>query len=196
METTREVFDKAAEAFLQETWRARRTDWESDLHYPGAVSVYVEANIDRQPKIFRFHIREQDPQITLPQQEEMTTEEVEKIHQYLKTKSEKAAHYRAEKFRRLADQWYENTRHLSSINKQIMHPAYLQIIGMGPDVIPLVLEELKQTQEHWFPALFALTGEDPAPEGCTFDEAVNAWLEWGRQPRSKDAEAYLESKKQ
>jgi len=86
-----------------------------------------------------------------------------------------------QKFRRLADQWRKETRLQSSINKRAMHSAYQQIIGMGQDALPLIMEELKRTRGHWLWALFAITGEDPAPEGCTFSEAVDAWLRWGIQ---------------
>jgi len=34
---------------------------------------------------------------------------------------------------------------------------------------------------HWLWALYVITEEDPAPEGATFDEAVEAWLGWGQQ---------------
>ncbi len=63
-----------------------------------------------------------------------------------------------------------------------MHPAYQQIIGMGKEAIPLILQELERTRGHWLWALFAITKQDPAPEGATFDEAVDAWLEWGKRP--------------
>jgi hypothetical protein len=52
-------------------------------------------------------------------------------------------------------------------------------MGMGPDALPLILRELKKSPDHWFVALNAITGEDPAPQNSTFTEAVNAWLAWG-----------------
>jgi hypothetical protein len=60
---------------------------------------------------------------------------------------------------------------------------YQQIIGMGRDALPFILKELKQTRGHWLWALFAITGEYHAPDGSTFDEAVDAWLDWGRKQR-------------
>jgi hypothetical protein len=86
-------------------------------------------------------------------------------------------------FRTLADRWRRETRYVSSVNKTAMHPAYQQIIGMGKEVIPLILRELERTRGHWLWALFAITKHDPAPEGATFDEAVDAWLDWGRRHR-------------
>lgn len=42
-----------------------------------------------------------------------------------------------------------------------MHPAYQRIIGLGPEVAPLLLRELERQPDHWFWALKALTGADP-----------------------------------
>src|SRR2546421_2061739 len=77
-----------------------------------------------------------------------------------------------QRFRRLADQWRRETRYISSVNKTAMHSAYQQIIGMGQDALPLIFRELERTRGHWLWALFAITRQDPAPEGATFDEAV------------------------
>ncbi|PWU20449.1 MAG: hypothetical protein C5B50_03840 [Verrucomicrobia bacterium] len=63
----------------------------------------------------------------------------------------------------------------------MLHPAYQRIIGFGPVAIPLILRELEREPAHWFWALNAISGEDPAPEGSTFDEAAAAWLKWGRE---------------
>ena len=86
----------------------------------------------------------------------------------------------AQKFRKLADQWRKDTRHVSSLSKLSMHPAYQKIIGMGYDALPLILDELKEKGGHWLWALHAITDEDPSPEGATFREAVAAWLAWGK----------------
>jgi len=69
----------------------------------------------------------------------------------------------------------------SSLDQAYMHPAYQQIIGIGPAAIPLILRELEQQSDHWFWALFALTGETPAEGTETVDEARAAWLSWGRE---------------
>ena len=50
---------------------------------------------------------------------------------------------------------------------------------MGPAVLPLILRELKERPDHWFVALNAITGIDAAPPKSTFEEAINAWLDWG-----------------
>lgn len=62
-----------------------------------------------------------------------------------------------------------------------MHPAYQQIIGMGPDALPLILRDLADEPAPWFWALRAITGEDPVPEAerGDVDRMVEAWLSWG-----------------
>lgn len=85
-----------------------------------------------------------------------------------------------EQFEELADQWTAETALLSSIPQRTMHWTYQRIIGLGPDVVPLILDRLARTPDHWFWALSALTGVDPARGRQTVDGAVDAWLEWGR----------------
>src|SRR5690348_9308018 len=82
-------------------------------------------------------------------------------------------------FRALAEQWRADTVFLSSVDKMSMHPAYQRIIGMGPQALPVILEELRARPDHWFWALHAISGEDPVRPGDNFDQAVAAWLEWG-----------------
>jgi hypothetical protein len=84
------------------------------------------------------------------------------------------------KFRRLAEQWYRETGMVSLVHKKAMHPAYQKIIGMGKAALPFIFSELKEKKGHWFWALCAITGEDPAKAEHQFRDAVNAWMEWGR----------------
>ena len=82
----------------------------------------------------------------------------------------------------LVSQWRTATRYVSSANKMAMHPAYQAIIALGGRAVPLILRDLEQTRSHWLWALYILSKfQGPAPEGATFDEAVDAWLNWGRQ---------------
>lgn len=87
------------------------------------------------------------------------------------------------KFSRLFDQWKTDTRYVSTVLEMAMHPAYQQIIGMGPSAIPLILNQLLRGPDHWFWALTAITGEDPVPESSRgdLDEMTKAWLTWGRE---------------
>ena len=84
-------------------------------------------------------------------------------------------------FREHADLWRKETRHWSSVTKMTIHPSYRRIMGMGPAVLPLLLQELRERPDHWFVALNAITGDDPTPPSGTFHEAVDAWILWGIQ---------------
>ena len=86
-------------------------------------------------------------------------------------------------FRELADQWRAQTLYLSSTTAIATHPAYQRIIGLGPQVLPLVLGELARQPGHWFWALAALTGEDPVADADrgNLPAMTTAWLRWGRE---------------
>ena|SRR5579862_5310449 len=87
------------------------------------------------------------------------------------------------RFAALAARWFKETAALSSVSQIAMHPAYQEIIGMGPDAVPLILHELQQKPGHWFWALRAITGEDPVlPEQRgKIREMTAAWLQWGKE---------------
>ncbi len=87
----------------------------------------------------------------------------------------------AQTFQELVDRWREETLFFSFDLQKAMHPDYQKIIGMGRPAIPLILNELKQRPGHWFWALNAITQEDPARGAESFQEAVDAWLTWGRE---------------
>ena len=89
----------------------------------------------------------------------------------------------AQKFRTLADQWRAGTIHISSSSQMAMHPAYQQIIGMGAEAIPLLLNELKLRPDHWSWALRAITGEDPVKQEHRGKLSLIAqdWIEWGKE---------------
>jgi len=64
----------------------------------------------------------------------------------------------------------------------IQHPAWLEIISLGEEVIPFMLESLERNpMEFWLSALQKITGVDPAT-GLKTDraKASAAWLDWGR----------------
>ena len=87
-----------------------------------------------------------------------------------------------DRFQRLAYQWLSETEFSSDIGQITAHPAYLQIIALGPEVIPYVLRQLKCELGHWFIALRALAqGDDPGSKQKTMVDARNAWLEWGTE---------------
>lgn len=89
----------------------------------------------------------------------------------------------AERFERLAAEWEAATRFTSSVAQMAVHPAYQQIIGLGPGAVPLILARLGERGGHWFWALRAITGENPVPAEHAGDvRAMTAdWLAWGRE---------------
>lgn len=89
-------------------------------------------------------------------------------------------------FKSLTQRWLDDTAHVSAIPKIMAHPAYQQILGLGPKAVPLIFRAM-QTQKpgHWLWALEAITRYNPVlekPEIARSTKAIkNAWLEWGRR---------------
>ena len=89
-----------------------------------------------------------------------------------------------EVFRDLAASWRKQSCMLSSVAAIATHPAYQKIIGMGDNVVPLILSDFVQNgPDHWFWALAAITRENPVSDAMAGDleQMTEAWLEWGRQ---------------
>ena len=86
-------------------------------------------------------------------------------------------------FDRLKEEWINERPQGSDIAEMVIHPAYQRIIGMGPNVLPLILRELEQQPGHWFWALHAISGANPVPKDSEGDlgKMTNAWLHWGRE---------------
>ena len=86
------------------------------------------------------------------------------------------------RFRRLAVEWHKDTDYLSSMEEAEGHPAYQEIIRLGPAVVPLLLRDLAESHTHWFAALEAITGARPVPASAAGDvrEMVEAWLRWAK----------------
>jgi len=82
-----------------------------------------------------------------------------------------------------AASWKRETQYLSSITDIVMHPAYQRIIGLGLDIVPLILEELEAGARQWFWALWAITGENPVPpeHQGRIEEMRQDWLRWGKE---------------
>jgi hypothetical protein len=65
----------------------------------------------------------------------------------------------------------------------VMHPKYQSIIGMGPDVLPILFRELQENPDYWFWALRAITEEVPTQPGDAGDlqKMSEAWLNWAKE---------------
>jgi hypothetical protein len=88
-----------------------------------------------------------------------------------------------QKFQSLAERWRAETGMCSSVTKIIKHPAYQSIIEMGEAALPLILRELRDRPNLWFPALKAIAKTSPVPPEQRSDPklAREAWLIWGRK---------------
>lgn len=89
----------------------------------------------------------------------------------------------AQQFHHLANVWREECAHLSSIREMVLHPAYQQIVGMGPSALPYIFAELERKPDHWFWALRAITEEEPVLPEHRGNVAAMArdWLDWAKQ---------------
>jgi hypothetical protein len=88
------------------------------------------------------------------------------------------------RFRYLTDMWTAETLDMSSVTDITSHPAYMQIIGMGPAVIPLILDELESESNHWYVALSAITGHYPPiaeNDAGNLDRLREIWFQWARE---------------
>lgn len=87
------------------------------------------------------------------------------------------------RFQELKRAWKVETAYLSSLTELGMNPNYQRIIGLGPDVVPILLRELAEAPDHWFWALEAITGTNPVPpEDCgRLRRMAHAWLAWGKE---------------
>jgi hypothetical protein len=89
----------------------------------------------------------------------------------------------AQEFRRLATRWRNDTAHVSSIPDLVMDPSYQEIMRLPKnEVLPLILRELRDRGGFWYPALHALTDENPVnlQDMGNVRKMTDAWLNWGR----------------
>ena len=83
-----------------------------------------------------------------------------------------------QRFEDYAERWRNETRIHSSIQASIFNQNYQRIIGMGPQVLPLILEELKERGGPWYWALECITGVNPAEGATTLTEQKRLWIEY------------------
>jgi transposase-like protein len=86
-------------------------------------------------------------------------------------------------FTELADQWRQNVGPTSSAAQMAKDPAYQKIISMGFAVVPYILAELEKEPDHWFIALYEITGDDPVLKSHRGDieKMAEDWIAWGRK---------------
>lgn len=84
-------------------------------------------------------------------------------------------------FQRLVREWRLQRGPASSHTEIVLCPAYQNIIAMGDDVVPLIMQQLgRGIIDHWFWALEVLTGAQPVePEDAgNYARMTQAWLTW------------------
>jgi hypothetical protein len=88
-----------------------------------------------------------------------------------------------QRFRKLADVWVSESAYVSSSSDLVAHPAFREIVEMGPAIVPLLLRELSKRTGHWHRALRRVTGVDPVAltDAGNIDKAAEAWLKWGKE---------------
>ena len=86
------------------------------------------------------------------------------------------------RFDYLKNAWIQDTIFSSSVSEITSHPAYQEIIALGNEVLPLILNDLYETELHWFYALEKITGHSPIkPEHKgSIPEMKNDWINWGK----------------
>ena len=89
----------------------------------------------------------------------------------------------SERFHRLAAEWKAQSRFLSNSAQMAMLRPYQQIIGTGPAVVPLILDELRREPDQWFWAMKSIREQNTVPpEGVAkVRRLAEAWVTWGEQ---------------
>ena len=87
-----------------------------------------------------------------------------------------------EHFLKLLSEWRKETAFHSSPRVITGHSAYQEIIDIGKSVLPLIFEDMQENGGWWYPALRAITGDNPVPKDARGNRTLNdeAWLRWGR----------------
>lgn len=90
------------------------------------------------------------------------------------------------RFAALADRWHDETDGQSSPVRVTSNVAYLAIIGMGEQAIPLILGDLRDRGGYWYPALRAINEADnrdspdiPPDARGSVPHMTQLWLTWG-----------------
>lgn len=88
-----------------------------------------------------------------------------------------------EYFESLKFLWLEETRYSSNILITINHPAHLTILQLGERVLPLIIEDLENYNNHWFITLNKITGANPiSPEHSGDVESMRGdWINWAKE---------------
>jgi hypothetical protein len=83
----------------------------------------------------------------------------------------------------LADELVDATSGYSSTRRAMAHPAFTEILALGDDAIPFLLERLEDPGNRplWLRLLGSLTAYEPGAGAQTIPESAEIWQRWGRR---------------
>ncbi len=86
------------------------------------------------------------------------------------------------RFAQLAEELEDAAAGLSATRRAMRLPAFNEILALGEDVVPDVIERLKTSDNRplWLRVLGTLTPFPPGAGEETVDDAADAWIQWGR----------------
>lgn len=88
-------------------------------------------------------------------------------------------------FNDYAKQWKHDAR-LLSIRGIVEHESYRNIIKMGWEAVPFIINDLEENgPHHWFWALETITKINPVPEDLEGDITMMTacWIEWAKEKK-------------
>jgi len=77
--------------------------------------------------------------------------------------------------------WKQETKHLSNVEHIVQNEYYQNIIKLGKEVVPFIIEDLiVNGPNHWFNALSVITGKNPIQEknAGRMDAMTLDWIRW------------------
>jgi hypothetical protein len=89
-----------------------------------------------------------------------------------------------QRVRRLLAQWRRDTAYMSASTQITGHPAYQELIAIGPAALPFLFRDLEQTGDgHQSKALTVITGAHPVPaeERGQIRKIPETWVRWARE---------------
>jgi len=88
-----------------------------------------------------------------------------------------------EKFRQLANELSRETRLVSSLTAITAHPKYRQIVNLGWEIVPLLIDDMAKNKRFWLPALREITGIQPydSADAGNSKIMIEAWVNWGKR---------------
>lgn len=86
-----------------------------------------------------------------------------------------------DRFNYLFNKWKEDTKFISDYNKIINDPSYLEILGLGKDILPFIFKSFKDNTGFWLHALEHITNKKKyiKKKNPTRKDFRDFWLTWG-----------------